>query len=69
MSNFVKLKIMETLEQLEKAIQQKDRTQDDIIKYLLASKEEMKQESKRFVQTEEFQKIREKLIELKKIQN
>jgi len=60
---------METLEQLEKAIQQKDRTQDDIIKYLLASKEEMKQESKRFVQTEEFQKIREKLIELKKIQN
>jgi hypothetical protein len=57
---------MEKLKQLEKAIQQKDRTQDDIIKYLLASKEEMKQESKRFVQTEEFQKIREKLRELNK---
>jgi len=55
---------METLKKLEDTLKRKDRTQDDIIKYLLASKKEMKEESKRFAQTEEFQKIREKLREL-----
>ena len=55
---------METLKQLENALKRKDRTQDDIVKYLLASKEEMKEESKRFIQTKEFQVVRRKLREL-----
>lgn len=55
---------METLKQLENALKRKDRTQDDIVKYLLASKEEMKEESKRFAQTKEFQVVRRKLREL-----
>ena len=55
---------METLKQLENALKRKDRTQDDIVKYLLASKEEMNHQTKRFIQTKEFQVVRRKLREL-----
>ena len=42
----------------------KIKTQNDLIKYLLTSKEEMIEDNKRFVKTDRFQKIRKKLKEL-----
>lgn len=56
---------MEELKKLEDAIRQKDRTQDDVINYLLASKKQMRAESKLFVKTAKFQEIRQRLNELK----
>lgn len=44
----------------------KIKTQDDLIKHLLASKEEMIEDNRRFVKTDKFQKIRKKLNELNK---
>jgi len=57
--------VMEELKKLEDAIKQKDRTQDDVINYLLASKKQMREESKLFVKTAKFQEIRQRLNELR----
>ena len=57
---------MEELKKLEDAIKKPNRTQDDIIKYLLARKDEMKEDSKRFFKSDKFQEIRKKLKELNK---
>ncbi len=57
---------MEELKKLEDAIKKPNRTQDDIIKYLLASKDEMKEDSKRFFKSDKFQEIRKKVKELNK---
>ena len=57
---------MEALKKYEDAIRKPNRTQDDIINYLLTSKQEMKEQSKLFYQTKRFQEIRQKLHELNK---
>lgn len=57
---------MENLEKLEEALKRKNRTKDDIINYLLASKNQMKMESEQFVKTAQFQEIRKKLKALNK---
>ena len=58
--------IMENLDKLEAALKRKNRTQDDIINYLVASKKQTIEESKKFAKSEEFQLIRKKLKELNK---
>jgi hypothetical protein len=57
---------MEELKKIEGAIKRKDRTQDDIIKYLLESKKQTIEDSYKFAKSEEFQVIRRKLKELNK---
>jgi hypothetical protein len=45
--------------------EKKKRTTDEVIAYLLQSKREMQEESKRFANTPEFQEVLAKLRELK----